>query len=276
MQNSTDVAVPVPWLQGVLPQAYADCSPALWPLVEAAHDTPGRHYHGWSHVLACLAQFRGLRFERPRVVLLALLFHDAVYVPGRSDNEARSAELALQWLDEHARLPADELGRIQALILATANHHAPRDLDHDARLFLDIDLAVLGQAWPIYLRYAQQVREEWCPAVVNPEAYVRGRQQFLRGLLNQSRLYASPELARQLEAQARSNLSRELHSLTPVTPSPCVRLCTLNDQDECLGCGRTLADICGWSAMSEPERQQCLLRSRQTLVRLGRLPSSEG
>ncbi len=57
----------------------------------------------------------------------------------------------------------------------------------------------------------------------------------------------------------------------PTTPSPCVRLCTLNEQDECLGCGRTITDICGWTAMSEPEKQQCLVRARETLVRLGRL-----
>ena len=52
------------------------------------------------------------------------------------------------------------------------------------------------------------------------------------------------------------------------TPSPCVRCCTLNERDECLGCGRTLDDILRWTAMSEPEKAECVARARQTLERL--------
>ncbi len=56
----------------------------------------------------------------------------------------------------------------------------------------------------------------------------------------------------------------------PTCPSPCVRLCTLNEQDICLGCGRTLADITGWSKMAEADKQACVARARETLLRLGR------
>jgi len=52
------------------------------------------------------------------------------------------------------------------------------------------------------------------------------------------------------------------------TPSPCVRLCTLNEQDICVGCGRTLDDIKAWSAMSEPEKAQCVARAEQTRATL--------
>lgn len=40
--------------------------------------------------------------------------------------------------------------------------------------------------------------------------------------------------------------------------SPCVRNCCLDEQDVCLGCGRTLAEIRAWSSLSERERQQVL------------------
>ena len=33
--------------------------------------------------------------------------------------------------------------------------------------------------------------------------------------------------------------------------SPCRRECTLDECDVCLGCGRTLAEITGWSALDE-------------------------
>jgi len=52
------------------------------------------------------------------------------------------------------------------------------------------------------------------------------------------------------------------------TPSPCVRLCTLNEQDICVGCGRTLDDIKAWSTMSEPEKAACVARARFTLARV--------
>jgi predicted Fe-S protein YdhL (DUF1289 family) len=52
------------------------------------------------------------------------------------------------------------------------------------------------------------------------------------------------------------------------TLSPCVRLCTLNEQDICVGCGRTLDDIKLWSRMSEPEKADCVARAAQTRATL--------
>lgn len=41
-------------------------------------------------------------------------------------------------------------------------------------------------------------------------------------------------------------------------PSPCRRCCCLNDEDVCLGCYRTLKEICGWSKMSRLNKRQVL------------------
>lgn len=53
--------------------------------------------------------------------------------------------------------------------------------------------------------------------------------------------------------------------------SPCVRRCTLNDQDVCVGCGRTLADIVGWTQMPESEKALCVARAAERL-RTGLVP----
>lgn len=43
-----------------------------------------------------------------------------------------------------------------------------------------------------------------------------------------------------------------------VAPSPCVRRCTLDAQDVCVGCFRTVDEIMRWSAMADDEKWQVL------------------
>lgn len=40
--------------------------------------------------------------------------------------------------------------------------------------------------------------------------------------------------------------------------SPCIRICCLDDQDICLGCYRSLADILNWQNASNEEKQRIL------------------
>ena len=44
-------------------------------------------------------------------------------------------------------------------------------------------------------------------------------------------------------------------------PSPCVRNCCLNELDICLGCFRSLEEICGWSQADDTARQHILDRA---------------
>lgn len=38
--------------------------------------------------------------------------------------------------------------------------------------------------------------------------------------------------------------------------SPCIRLCTLDDSDVCLGCFRNIDEICAWGTAPEAQRRQ--------------------
>jgi predicted Fe-S protein YdhL (DUF1289 family) len=44
-----------------------------------------------------------------------------------------------------------------------------------------------------------------------------------------------------------------------VIDSPCVRNCCLNDDDICLGCGRSLQEISRWSISDDAGKQLILL-----------------
>jgi predicted Fe-S protein YdhL (DUF1289 family) len=48
----------------------------------------------------------------------------------------------------------------------------------------------------------------------------------------------------------------------PPVPSPCVRNCCLDENDVCLGCNRSLTEICEWTKSSDDEKRQILARCR--------------
>jgi uncharacterized protein len=48
--------------------------------------------------------------------------------------------------------------------------------------------------------------------------------------------------------------------------SPCVRNCSLDQQDCCLGCGRLLTEITGWTAASEQQQRQIIAAAKQRLT----------
>ena len=91
----------------------------------------------------------------PVETFLAVLFHDAVYVPGAADNEARSAELASAAIRRFLPDAPTDLDRVSRLILLTAGHGhlAPEDVDRDAALFLDCDMAILGASPAVFDAY---------------------------------------------------------------------------------------------------------------------------
>lgn len=56
--------------------------------------------------------------------------------------------------------------------------------------------------------------------------------------------------------------------------SPCISVCVLDDEDICLGCYRSAAEITDWVMMSNDEKREVLRRSQERLeasnpIRLG-------
>jgi predicted Fe-S protein YdhL (DUF1289 family) len=49
-------------------------------------------------------------------------------------------------------------------------------------------------------------------------------------------------------------------------PSPCQRNCCLDQDDICLGCGRSLNEICGWHQADMDQKQQILNLAEQRLT----------
>ena len=175
----------------------------------AAYAEPQRHYHTQQHLAECLAHFEAVqnRAQHPAEVELALWFHDAVYDIKGKDNELRSAQWAAQALGE-AGLAEAICGRVHELVMATRHEVLPEH--DDARLLVDIDLAILGADPERFAEYDAQVRAEyaWVPWPI----YGIKRKQVLQGFLQRQAIYATPYFHARLEQQARANLRQAVAS----------------------------------------------------------------
>ncbi|MFE9556864.1 hypothetical protein ACFYOD_25685 [Streptomyces sp. NPDC006703] len=174
---------------------------------------PQRRYHDTAHLTAVLDHIDVLEqyAHDPALVRLAAWFHDAVYLPDRSENEERSARLAERALPE-AGLSARATTEVARLVRLTVTH-APDDGDANGAVLCDADLAILAANPEAYAAYAAAVREEY--AFVPEAAFRAGRADVLRQLLALPRLFRTPHGERVWETAARENLAAELALLAP-------------------------------------------------------------
>lgn len=186
---------------------------------------PNRFYHSdkhvgamWSLHLALAAEARLEGTDSRRRLACAVAFHDSVLLPGRTDNERRSAEL---WLDvsRDADLPADDRRAVADMIKATADHVgvAPfldmsNGLDRELSWLLDLDLASLGEAPDVFDRNTADLRRE--AADLDERVWQEGTIRFFSRLLAADPLYRCLPIASRRETAARANMMHALERLS--------------------------------------------------------------
>ncbi len=175
---------------------------------------PQRHYHTTDHLAFMLsvvdaAAARGAGPADLTAVRLAAWFHDAIYDPRGTDNEARSAALASEALPAlgTGEGTVAEVGR---LVLVTADH-AVAEGDASGALLVDADLAILGADPARYRAYTEAVRREY--AFVPDDAFRAGRAAVLHRILSLPTLYHLAEHRAAWNARARANLAGKLATL---------------------------------------------------------------
>lgn len=184
---------------------------------------PSRKYHTLAHIRHCFAELAEVEDDIAPcdlpIVEGAIWFHDAVYIPGHPFSEAYSAVFFEQTIgsarddaftdgERNARVVA---GAIADYVRATSDHrHATDDPLLDA--FLDIDLAIFGRPPAEYAAYADGIRFEYQRV---PEPVFRERRiGVLESFLKRRRIYGTDYFHAKYEAQARTNLPREIAALT--------------------------------------------------------------
>lgn len=175
------------------------------------YQAPGRHYHNLAHLRYALGRFQKLKpgAREPRLVQLAIWYHDLGYRPYGRANDCRSALGATDWLTRF-KLSVRAIDRVCKLIEVTRNHD-PGPLDPDARIISDVDLAVLGGASEEYEWYRAGLRREY--RLVPGWLYRPLRRGRLGRLLARHRIFFTDAMYEEREGPARVNLRRELEML---------------------------------------------------------------
>ena len=187
-----------------------DCSGKSFQRIVDAYSEPHRRYHTGDHIEACLSEFDRIRdeCESPDQVECALWLHDVVYDPRASDNEEMSALWGMEMLSA-SECPERLANHVRELILITKHVQPPVSMD--ARLMVDIDLAILGQPSAIFGIYEKNIRAEysWVPE----ESYRTGRSKVLLGFLQRPSIFFTERFEDIYGMQARENLENSLRAL---------------------------------------------------------------
>ena len=126
----------------------------LWRELAEKYSAKRRHYHTLDHLDAILKELVPLQsyFRNWHVIVFAVAYHDAIYNPLRSNNEEKSALLAVDRM-RSIDTPEPQISKCQQLILATRKHEPA---DYETNLFTDADLSILGSDGDTYNRYLKK------------------------------------------------------------------------------------------------------------------------
>jgi len=169
---------------------------------------PHRGYHGPEHLDELIELSRQHTPDLHDAEQLALLFHDAVYIPGadRGENERLSGLLMRATVStfDIGDVDLDQAGRI---IEATTHAEPPPT---EAARVCDLDLWRLAAPWEAFQRHALGIRHEYLHLHADEAAFWTARKAFYKSMLAKLALFATTYFRDRFEPAARENLRRAL------------------------------------------------------------------
>lgn len=180
-------------------------------ILKDRYSEKSRSYHNLSHVKTLLDLLESLdhKAQDHNAIRFSIWFHDVVYNTKENDNEEESVRLASQMMRK-LHVDIETMEAVSSLILATKDHSGST-ISEDNKLFLDMDLAILGMREQIYNKYSRAIREEyfWVPELI----YRRERSKILKSFIAREVIYFTDEMKKRFEEQARKNINGEINSL---------------------------------------------------------------
>jgi predicted metal-dependent HD superfamily phosphohydrolase len=165
-----------------------------------------RVYHNSDHLLHVLNELDQYPDEKPPEVLMALLYHDSVYIPLRHDNEIKSAELARRSLTKYKFL---DIERIVDAIMATEHRHQTHGEINS--LVCDIDLSPLGKETTEFEKDSLNIEQEY--GIKGDEKKEHHRSNILLKFLSFPKIFLNDYFFEKYEKQTTKNLQLEIDRL---------------------------------------------------------------
>lgn len=180
--------------------------------VLAFYDEPHRVYHTRLHVREMLDQAIALGLTLTAAQAMAVLFHDAIYVPGapRGANEAMSAQLLRVYA---ASVDGPVVEMAYQMVIDTSDHVARHP---ESAAVLDLDLLRLAAPRAAFMRMSREVFDEVRPLLVADDddaawdQFVQRRVAFFQKLLERDYIFCLPMMRERFEATARSNIRESI------------------------------------------------------------------
>lgn len=206
--------------QGAYARAWARSACTL--LSSVAHNyywNPALTYHNWNHVQAMLTSYQKLWGTPHPEMHMAIVWHDAVYVP-RAPDRANEDLSALAFRHEYARRFADtsvlDVEFVCEMIRATcvSNHVAPdyKPVSKYIARLLDVDLNSLATDYQAFVTTQDLgiLEQKGALDLVNIDAYRGRRAEFLMQFVADERpfIYHTTEAREAFEERARYNILR--------------------------------------------------------------------
>lgn len=175
-----------------------------------------RGYHDFNHIVFLVNLWDGYkdRIGKKDEIFFAIMYHDIVYKPIKSNNEEASARRFKRDAKKLGlSLSKKQVDYIFDAIMATKHNDSVKHLyenDNDIKYFLDFDLYVLSSEENVYEKYREGVRKEY---KIYPDAlYKPGRRKVLESFLQRERIYLTDDIRAKRENFARNNLRNEINS----------------------------------------------------------------
>ena len=174
------------------------------------YESVGRFYHTLNHIQQCLTQLdaaipkAALTEEAVAKVEVAIWFHDAIYEPGSSQNEALSAELFEKKAESFSN--KEVVRDISRSIVETNHRHSPSS--ELSKWVVDLDLSGMGLSNEKFQNDGEFVRKELTH--LSDQEYVDSQIKFFKGLLARERIYHTDYFYNQYEQPARQNIQTQL------------------------------------------------------------------
>ena len=175
---------------------------SFWNEIEKKYNSAGRYYHTTTHLEKLIDELNSCKhlIADRDTLLFSVFYHDIIYNVLKSNNEEKSADLAMKRLSI-TEFPVVRIASCKEQILATKSHLVSNS--QDTNLLTDADLSVLGQPSDVYEQYCNQIRKEYSiyPGIV----YKPGRKKVLIPFLNMEKIFKTSFFYNKYELQARAN-----------------------------------------------------------------------